>query len=347
MTNREVEKSSILTGLDLQIVRSLQLNPRVSFALMGSVLGVAEQTVARRYRRMVRDGVLRVVGAVDPGALGLTDWIVRLRCRPDGADALAAALGRREDVSWLHVSAGGSELQFSLRSRSDAAREDLLLRLPRSAPVLDVAPLMVLRRFLGGRDGGWTATDSLTTDQIERLTAVPGGRSPSGGEPRARDPRGPAALDPADHRLLDALSLDGRSSVAALTAVSGLSAGRVARRLAALEAAEILYFDVDVSLDAIGAHSRATVWAVVEPRRLEQAGRELATHPEVPFCVALTGPHNLSLAVMAATHQELYEYVSTRFAQVEGVLTAEVSPTLRQVKQAGAIVTSGRLAASV
>ena len=332
MVGIAVENSSSLRLLDLQIVRALQLNPRVSFSRMGEVLGVAEQTVARRYRRMARSGVLRVVGAVDPAALGLTDWIVRLRCRPDGADALAAALGRREDVSWLHVSSGGSELQFSLRSRSDAAREDLLLRLPRSAPVLDVAPLMVLRRFLGGRDGGWIATDSLTAEQLAQLAAPP-----------AAGPRELGALTPADHRLLDALLVDGRASVATLATASGLSAGRTARRLAALEAAEILYFDIDVSLDAMGAHSRATVWAVVAPRHLETAGRELATHPEVPFCVALTGPHNLSMAVMAATHHDLYEYVSTRFAQVEGVMTAEVSPTLRQVKQAGAMVAAGRL----
>ncbi|WP_181781755.1 Lrp/AsnC family transcriptional regulator, partial [Pseudonocardia pini] len=77
-----MEDSVVLDPEDLRIIRALQVDPRVPFAAMASVLGLSEPTVSRRYARLRRKGVLRVTGVVDPGALGQSRWLVRLRCRP-------------------------------------------------------------------------------------------------------------------------------------------------------------------------------------------------------------------------------------------------------------------------
>ena len=98
MGQRLASESAVLAPVDRQLVRALQLEPRASFSRLAATLDVSEQTIARRYRRLRRDGLLRIVGVVDPRALGQTDWMVRLRCRPDGALAVAEALARR-DVS--------------------------------------------------------------------------------------------------------------------------------------------------------------------------------------------------------------------------------------------------------
>jgi DNA-binding Lrp family transcriptional regulator len=55
--------SVTLDDVDAQIVRCLQLRPRAAFSAIGEVLSVSEQTVARRYRRLQRQGVLRVIAA--------------------------------------------------------------------------------------------------------------------------------------------------------------------------------------------------------------------------------------------------------------------------------------------
>ena len=44
----------MLDQLDRQLVRALQLDPRAPFSLIAEVLGVSEQTVARRYRQAAR-----------------------------------------------------------------------------------------------------------------------------------------------------------------------------------------------------------------------------------------------------------------------------------------------------
>ena len=112
-------ESAVLDHLDHQVVRALQLDPRASFSLMAEVLGVSEQTVARRYRRLRGDGYLRVMGLVSPRGVGVTEWLLRVGCRPGGARRLADALARREDVSWVSLSSGGSEIVCVVRSLSE------------------------------------------------------------------------------------------------------------------------------------------------------------------------------------------------------------------------------------
>ena len=59
MLESAVLESAVLDHLDRQIVRALQIDPRAPFSRIAEVLGVSEQTVARRYRRLRGDGYLR------------------------------------------------------------------------------------------------------------------------------------------------------------------------------------------------------------------------------------------------------------------------------------------------
>lgn len=52
--------------LDRQILQALQLEGRAPFSRLAAVLGVSEQTIARRYRRLHTQGVVRVLGLIDP-----------------------------------------------------------------------------------------------------------------------------------------------------------------------------------------------------------------------------------------------------------------------------------------
>src|SRR2546423_15554500 len=110
MTAQPVTKTGTLDHLDKQIVRCLQLSPRAPFRRIGGTLGGSEPTVARRYRALHRTGVLHVIATVNPTALGESDWLVRIRSRPDATLDLGRALRQRPDIAWVSVSAGGAEL---------------------------------------------------------------------------------------------------------------------------------------------------------------------------------------------------------------------------------------------
>ncbi len=136
------------------------------------MLGVSEQTVARRYRRLRGDGYLRVLGLVSPQAVGATEWLVRIGCRPGGGRRLADALARRDDVSWVTLSSGGSEIVCLVRSLSQQQSDELLLqRLPATSQVLSLATHAMLHRF-AGRESDWAGYgDQLTAGQVSQLFA--------------------------------------------------------------------------------------------------------------------------------------------------------------------------------
>ena len=347
MSTRLPLESSRWDRIDLQIIHALQLRPRAPFSRIAAATGASEQTVARRYRRLRGDGVIRVIGLVDSRRVGQNDWVVRVQVRPGSAAPLAEALARRDDVAWVTLSAAGSEVVCSVRSRSQEQRDELLLRrLPSTAPVLGISAHAVLHRFAGS-EADWLGYGSLlTAGQIERLGDPPD-RLPGSGLPPAPQPPDsgpPASLEPGDQPMLDLLAADGRAGYAALAAATGWTQSRVARRLDTLQRHGIVYFDVDVATRMLGFATTAYLWLTVEPARLGELGEELASHPEVPFAAAVSGAFNLLASVVCRDIEALYQYVSRRIGALGGVRQIETSPELRRVKQAGSLMDGPRLA---
>jgi DNA-binding Lrp family transcriptional regulator len=335
MTSGLLEKSGVLDDLDKQIIQALQLDPRVSFNSAAEVLGVSEQTVARRYRRLRGDGLLRVVGLIDPRHVGQTEWFVRVGCRPGGVGPLAEALARRDDVSWVTLTAGGSEVLCSVRSHSAEQRNDLLLqRLPATSQVLSMAAHAMLHRYVGGVSNDWIGYgDLLAPEQVAALQP-----------PGVVGPGEAVTLQPEDASLVAELARDGRSSYAALAASAGWTQGRVKRRLEVLRGGGVLYFDVDLATELMGFASSAYLWLTVEPASLAAVGEHLARHAEVPFAAAFTGSANLVAIVVCRDTEALYQYVTTKVGATAGVRQLEISPVLRRIKQAGTRMDGPRLA---
>src|SRR5262249_24071538 len=147
---------------------ALQIAPRASFAAIATALGLTDGAVNRRYRRLRAAGVVRVAGVVNPGALGQSRWLGRLRCRPGSVAAIADALAGRDDVNWVSLGAAGWEITCATQSRSREQREDLLgRRLPRTAAVIDINTFAMLRQFLGGRGHYWSALEGTLSPQEE------------------------------------------------------------------------------------------------------------------------------------------------------------------------------------
>ncbi|MGI8680447.1 MAG: Lrp/AsnC family transcriptional regulator [Jatrophihabitans sp.] len=342
-------ESATVNQLEGQIIRCLQLSPRVPFSTVATALSVSEQTVARRYRRLVRAGIVRVTAVVNLGALGQSNWIVRTQCKPSGAESLAKALAQREDVSWVTLVSGGSEIVCVLRARTEEARDDLLIqRLPRTAPVLGIAAAMVLHRFVGEGmhpTDDWAGLADLL-DAGQQRTVLQHGDLGLAEPVRNADGTQRTTLEDTDRLLLDALARDGRASFAAVAQAGGVSETTATRRLRALFAAGEAYLDVDLSAAALGYHAAATLWLTVTPAELDRAGQALAGEREVAFVGAITGQSNLTASVVCRDTAALYRFVTDKVGAIAGVQSMEVSPVLRHIKQAGTLTVGDRLAES-
>jgi DNA-binding Lrp family transcriptional regulator len=318
-----------LDDVERGLLQALQVDGRVPFLLVGELLGVSDQTVARRYARLRAVHGVRVIGALWPEAVGQQQWLVRVRCAPEAAAGLARALARQDDTSWVRVASGGAEIVCMARMATDATAEDhpVLSRLPRTPRVTGVSAHCVLHVFFGGRDSLLSKIEPLSAEQLVRL------RPPAVG-PTCE----PVELSAGDHRLFAALRHDGRAGYRQLASATGWSQTTVRRRLAELCRAGVLYFDVDIDHTLLGLRTPAGLWLSVEPAQLVAAGEALARHPQVGFAAATTGTDNLYAGVVCANPRALYEYLTGPIAALPGLRSVETAPVMRIFKQSSPLV---------
>ncbi|MBC3844366.1 Lrp/AsnC family transcriptional regulator [Streptacidiphilus sp. 4-A2] len=312
--------------LDRQLLHALQLDARAPFSRIAAVLGVSDQTVARRYSRLRTEGLIRVLGLSDPAALGEDRWLVRVQCTPDASATVAGALARREDTSWVGLNSGGTEISCVIRNLTWHDEHALLLRtLPHTPSVVGVTAYCVMHTFFGGSMSLITKLDALERPQVEQLLLPPPSVTPDG----------PVRLDDGDQRMLAVLAQDGRAGLGELAAATGWSQSTVRRRMAELQDCGALYFDLEFERRIFDLEARALLWLSVAPAELAATGAALAEHPEVAYACATTGPTNLHAVVFSPDMASLYAYLTTRIASLPAIRQVETSPILRQVKGAG------------
>ncbi|MGV9664747.1 Lrp/AsnC family transcriptional regulator [Nocardia niigatensis] len=337
MVEEELEDSSVLTVLDKQIVHGLVIDARIPFARLGAILGVSEQTVARRYRSMKARGMIHVAGQVNTVPLGQPRWIVRITSTPAKAVALAESLARVPELSWVSLLTSGFEIMCAGRTRSLERRDELLLRvIPRASSVLGLTVCEVLRQFPFAEE--WPRYGRLlTAEQLRELGPRPPMWEPVG-------PEAPVTLSREDEAMIAILARDGRAPYARLAAVTGWSATRVARRMTELVESGVLYYDLDFALELMGYTCRAVLWMRVDPARLEEVGTAVSGHPEVAYLAAITGPANLTASVVCRDNAHLYRYVTERLGVLPGIRDIEVASALRVFKQSQTLVDARKLA---
>ncbi|MGW1891333.1 Lrp/AsnC family transcriptional regulator [Streptomyces sp. NPDC002004] len=307
--------------LDTRLLQALETDGRAPFSRIASVLGVSDQTVARRYRRLCALG-LRVIALRDGAQLGVDQWMLRLRCAPDSAEAIADALAKRPDTYWIGLMSGGTEVVCMTRPRTRAEHDELLLgKLPRTPRIVEIRAHQLLHRFFGGPQGWLGKTGALTPDEVAAL------------RPAAPSEQGPARLLPEDEPLIAALERDGRATYPELQRATGRSESAVKRRLSALLACGALYLDVEYPSELVGRSVAAILWITTGPAALDRVGRELAAHHEIAFVAATAGPSNLVATAVCRDTADLYRYLSVSLGALDGVQHVETAPFLRRVKQ--------------
>jgi DNA-binding Lrp family transcriptional regulator len=325
----------MIDRVDRQIIHSLQCSPRAPLAVLAQVVGVSEQTVGRRYRKLREGGVIRVIGRWAAQAGADRVFFARIRCLPSRIVSVAEAVARYPQAQFVHLSAGGAEIVCLIHSPLANSGDGLLLeRLPRAAAVLDMSVHLAFHRYdTPGASDDWTGfPDGLDDEQRRILMAS------------RRPVTGPAVSPaPEDARLLAALTEDGRASYATLAATTGWSQDRVAHRMGVLEQAGTLLLDVDVLPERLGFTTQAVLWLSAAPAHLDELGTTLANDPQVAFTAATTGRHNVVAVLVCRDDDDLYRHLTTTVAALPGVTDYEISLTTRKLKQAGSLVIAGGL----
>jgi Lrp/AsnC family transcriptional regulator for asnA, asnC and gidA len=100
-----------LDEVDRAIIAHLQYDGRMPFTDIAAELGLSEGSVRRRVKLLVDDGILQIVGIVEPQYL---DWqaaaMVGVSVQPGHIEAAAEQIARFAEVTYLFMASGGFDL---------------------------------------------------------------------------------------------------------------------------------------------------------------------------------------------------------------------------------------------
>ena len=320
-----------IDDLDGQLLHCLAVDGRASFSEIAAVLGVSDQTVARRYRRLRGAGVIRVVGVRARRSMRSLGWLLHLRCVPGSAQPLAEGLARRTDTAWVQLLSGDTEVLCTVRGAA-AERDAVLARLPRGGRIVAVSAHQLLHVYVAAT-GGLGFLRALSRDPVAPL------RQPVPEEKLRRDDM--LELGELDLALFRELGMDGRTSHADLAKAVGWSESTVRRQMDQLRESGTLLYDLELDLPAFGFRAPTWLWLSVPPSELAATGAAFGEFPEVAYAAAVTGAFNLLACAVCRDEEEFYDFLTTRVGSLRAVDRVETSPIIRTLKQSSTVLTVG------
>ncbi len=101
----------VLDGTDRAIIAHLQYDGRMPFTDIAADLGISEGSVRRRVKRMAGDGILQIVGIVEPQYL---DWqaaaMIGINVQTGQIEVAAHQIAEFPEVTYLFMASGGFDL---------------------------------------------------------------------------------------------------------------------------------------------------------------------------------------------------------------------------------------------
>jgi DNA-binding Lrp family transcriptional regulator len=315
-----------LDEADRRIVAALQLNGRASWKKIAAVLGAKESTVARRGQQLIESRVVGVTGVLDHLRCGLgISLIIRVRCRPGRANAVAEALAELAVTRFVTVVSGSADVaaEVVVRRHQDVARV-LVEDLPRPDDIVETESMVVVRKFSAFEewDTGLLGPDAQA--QLRDATPFTDHRTWHETE----------TLTEQEFAIAGVLARDGRASYAQIAAAVGASESTAARRVESLLTRGCLRLRTLFENPVIGLDVDFMQWLTVEPAELENVGSRLAKEPSTRYVSATTGRFNLCLHGVLPGYGDLYDYLTRVVGALPGVHAADLTLQARTLKRA-------------
>ncbi|MFE4675803.1 Lrp/AsnC family transcriptional regulator [Streptomyces sp. NPDC056723] len=307
---------------DLALIEALQHSPRAPWSQIGPALGVDATSVARRWHRLVGQGLAWLTAY--PSASTTSFAYVDVRCRPNTVDEVTRHLCALPQVLSVEEVTGDFDLLLTVAAPTPAALAALVRRdLPTAPGVEATAIHLGLRLYQEG--SGWRMR---ALDRQQRSLLVPPQR------PTRRSLTGATA----DAALIAALGRDGRRSHQELARDLGVSEATVRRRLQRLMEARSVHFRCDFAQGAAGWPLTATYRIDLPADRLTAAARALSLMPEVRLCSAVSGTAGFLVIAWLRTTEDVTGFEAHMCEQLPDLRVLDRTVTLITAKRMGRLL---------
>lgn len=314
-----------LDDVDRRIVAALQLNGRASWKTVAAVIDAKESTVARRGQQLIESRLVGVTGVLDHLRCGLgISLVLRMRCRPGRANAVAEAMAELAVTRFVTVVSGSADVaaEIVVRRHQDVARV-LVEDLPRPDDIVETESMVVVRKFSAFEE--WD-TGLLGPDAAARLRHPAEFTDHGAWHETVR-------LTEQEFAIARVLADDGRATYAQIAAAVGVSESTAARRVESLLARGCLRFRTLFETPVLGLDVDFMQWLTVEPSELEHVGTRLAKEPSTRYVSATTGRFNLCLHGVLPGYGDLYDYLTKVIGSLPGVHAADLTLQARTLKR--------------
>lgn len=97
--------------LDIRIISLLQEDGTATNAGIARQVGVSEETVRRRLKRLVQEEYIKVVALPDPAKLGYeSEVLIGVQVDADKVDVVSEALADMDEINWVSVTTGSFDI---------------------------------------------------------------------------------------------------------------------------------------------------------------------------------------------------------------------------------------------
>lgn len=143
-------------------------------------------------------------------------------------------------------------------------------------------------------------------------------------------------LAPVDVRIIQSLHKDARSSVARIASQWGMAESTVRHHLNRLVQRGIVEFAMMMNPLQFGYQ----IWAVIDVQaeipKIRSVAHRLALAPEVYFVGITTGSHDVFVAAVFRSNQDLLDFITKRLSRIPGIVRTSTSSILEIVKRTSA-----------
>lgn len=289
-----------LDELDLMLVRELEKNARVSYAILASKLGTSPSTVSRRFNRLVDQGVIAIEAIPAYAALGYRIiLLLAINTFPGSVDTLARQLASINSVKYVWVTAGRYDILAIAMYRST---EEYMAAFPKefsSIPAnVNIETMLSLKMIKG--NSTHPIYDAIDVDSHSRVR-----------------------LKELDLSVMRELERSPRVSAKDLSRNIGASLSSVRSSLRKLTSEGTIRVTTTPDPASLGDAIRALTLVQVHPSSLKPLTDKLKTHPSVKHITLTLGAFNCMLGIGFQTQDQLSDFLVHDLGNMPGVVCRE------------------------